>query len=75
VEAALPERAELMPGSFSGEMAGHRWRVDVLPFVSNFVDPRLPTLWIPQTVVIRVKSPGGAMLQLNTVRLRKREGQ
>jgi len=72
IEAALPERADLIPGSFSGEMAGHRWRVDVLPFVSNFVDPRLPTLWIPQTVVIRVRSPGGAMLQINTIRLRKR---
>jgi general secretion pathway protein I len=72
IEAALPGRGELKAGNLSGQMAGHRWRVDVLPFISNFVDPRLPTQWVPQTVVVGVQSPSGPILQIYTVRLRRR---
>ena len=70
IMTGLPDRAELAPGSFSGEFAGHRWRVDVLPFYADFVDPR-KTDWTPQTVVVRVQSPSGPILQINTVRLRR----
>ena len=70
IMTGLPDRSELAPGSFSGEAAGHRWRVDVLPFYADFVDPR-KTNWIPQTVVVRVQSPSGPILQINTVRLRR----
>jgi general secretion pathway protein I len=73
VETGLPDRGELT-GGLAGDLAGHRWRVDVSPFVANFVDPRLPSPWVPQAVVIRVQSPGGAILQVNTVRLRRRTG-
>jgi general secretion pathway protein I len=73
VETGLPDRGALT-GSLSGDLAGHRWRLDVAPFVANFVDPRLPTPWMPQSVVIRVQSPGGAILQVNTIRLRRRTG-
>jgi len=72
VDAALPDRTELVPGASSGRIAGHRWRIDVLPFVANFVDPRLPSPWVPQTVVTRVQSPTGAILRIDTVRLRRR---
>jgi general secretion pathway protein I len=67
----MPGRNELGPGNFSGEVASHRWRVDVLPFYADFVDPA-KTNWIPQTVVVRVQSPNGPILQLNTVSLRRR---
>jgi len=70
VMTGLPDRDALSTGSFSGELAGHRWRVDVLPFFADFVDPR-KTDWIPQTVVVRVQSPSGPILQINTVRLRR----
>jgi general secretion pathway protein I len=73
IETGLPDR-DALTGSLSGDLAGHRWRVDVSPFIADFVDPRLPNRWEPQTVVIRVQSPGGAILQLNTVRLRRRTG-
>jgi general secretion pathway protein I len=72
IEAALPGRDELKPGTSTGEMAGYRWRLDVLPFVASFVDPRLPSPWMPQTVVITVQAPGGPVLQINTVRLQRR---
>jgi general secretion pathway protein I len=72
IEAALPGREDLKAGSSSGEMAGYRWRIDVLPFAARFVDPRLPSPWWPQTVVITVQAPDGPMLQINTVRLQRR---
>ena len=72
VMTGLPDRDALELGNFSGELAGHRWRVDVLPFVSNFVDPQKPNAWIPETVVVRVESPSGRIVQLNTVRIRRR---
>jgi general secretion pathway protein I len=72
IEAALPGRDQLKAGTSSGEMAGHRWRLDVLPFTASFVDPRLPSPWMPQTVVITVQAPGGPVLQINTVRLQRR---
>jgi general secretion pathway protein I len=74
IATALPDRDQLKPGNFSGEVAGHRWRVDVLPFIAANVDPRLPTPWVPQTIVLRVQSPSGPIMQINTVRLRRREG-
>jgi len=67
----MPARNELNPGNFSGEVAGHRWRVDVLPFYADFVDPAKSS-WIPQTVVVRVQSPNGPILQLNTVSLHRK---
>jgi general secretion pathway protein I len=74
IATALPDRDQLNPGNFSGETAGHRWRVDVLPFIAANVDPRQPTPWVPQTIVLRVQSPAGPIMQINTVRLRRREG-
>ena len=75
IVTGLPDRDQLKPGNLSGEAAGHRWRVDVLPFHANFIDPQATT-WIPETVVVRVQSPNGPILQVNTVRLRRQvEGQ
>jgi general secretion pathway protein I len=70
----LPGRDQLVPGNLAGDLGGHRWRVDVLPFVADFVDPQGGN-WIPQTVVMRVQSPAGPILQVNTVRLRRRPTQ
>jgi len=75
IETGLPDRGDLAVGSFSGDRDGFRWRVDVLPFVANFVDARLPTPWIPQTVVITVRSPTGRTLRLDTIRLQRRVDQ
>jgi len=70
----LPDRNQLVPGNLAGEIGGHRWRADVLPFYADFVDPQAGN-WIPQTVVLRVQSPAGPVLQVNTVRLRRRPAQ
>lgn len=71
IETALPDRAALV-GNLAGESGDYRWGVFVRPFVSNLVDPRLPTPWIPQAVSVRVQSPEGVAIQVETVRLQKR---
>jgi general secretion pathway protein I len=73
IEAALPERDALRPGRLSGEAAGQRWRVDIRPMAAP-VDPGVPTKWVPYTVVIRLQSPTGSIMEIDTVRLRRREG-
>jgi len=70
----LPDRNELSPGSVSGELAGHRWRVDVKPFVVDGSANPETDRWFPQSVTIRIQSPSGGILELNTVRLRRRGG-
>ncbi len=72
VESGLPKRDQIALGDFSGVLAGHPWRVDVLPFSMGGIDPDLPSPWVPQTVVVTVRSPTGAAFQLATVRLRRR---
>jgi len=74
IVVGMPDREQLVPGNVTGEVAEHRWRLDVLPFSANFIDPGQATPWVPQTVVIRVQSPGGQLLRLDTVRLRRRPG-
>jgi general secretion pathway protein I len=74
IATALPDRDQLAPGNFSGETAGHRWRVDVAPFNATDLAVRQPT-WDPQTVVVTVQSPSGGVLQINTVRLHRRAGE
>ncbi len=71
IEAALPDRRELRVGELSGNIAGHRWQIDVLPFAADGADARQPTPWAPQRVVIKVRSATGQMLQVETVRLRR----
>jgi general secretion pathway protein I len=68
---ALPNRDQLAPGDMRGALGDDNWRVDVLPFSADFVDPSKPTPWLPQAVVIRVESPNGEILRLDTVRLRR----
>jgi len=74
VMAALPDRDQLLPGEMAGEIADHRWRVNVSPFLFADVDPRQPTPWVAQTVVVTVRSPAGAPIEISTVRLRRRAG-
>ena len=60
VLTGLPDRSQLRPGTLSGEYNYHRWQVDTQPLVADFIDPRRPTPWIPEFVVVRVKSLGSS---------------
>jgi len=68
--AALPARALLKPGRQSGELAGHRWRIDVLPMnVAVASDAPQTGRFVPLAVTMRLQAPGGPAMQVNTVRL------
>jgi general secretion pathway protein I len=68
IMTGLPDRDQLLPGSFSGETAGHRWRVDVSAFDATSLNVRQPA-WEPRAVVVTVQSPAGGVLHISTVRL------
>jgi general secretion pathway protein I len=72
--SGLPDRNALELGRLSGEVADHRWRIDVIPFSADFFDPTLPSPWIPQSIVLRVQAPSGEILRVDTVRLRRNQG-
>jgi general secretion pathway protein I len=68
--AALPARTLLKPGRQSGELAGHRWRIDVSPMnVPVATDAPQTGRFVPLAVSMRLQSPGGPAMQVNTVRL------
>jgi general secretion pathway protein I len=68
--AALPARTLLKPGRQSGELAGHRWRIDVSPMnVAVANDAPQTGRFIPLAVTMRLQSPGGPAMQVTTVRL------
>jgi general secretion pathway protein I len=74
IESGLPRRDQLGPGTLTGDLAGDRWRVDILPFAASGIDGGTPSRWLPRTVVITVRAPSGATLRLNTVRLSRGGG-
>jgi general secretion pathway protein I len=65
--ATLPARSLLKPGRQSGELAGHRWRIDVAPMNVAAVSPASP--FVPLAINMRMQAPGGPAIQVTTVRL------
>jgi general secretion pathway protein I len=75
VEAGLPDRNNLKPGSLTGAMGSYRWRVDIMPFRASFLAVQPPNQWYPLAIVITVQSPAGPLLRINSIRLlRRRSG-
>jgi general secretion pathway protein I len=67
--AGLPARDELKDGSLSGKIAGHVWRLDVAPLLTNLVDRGSPSPWTPEKIVLNVRGPNGALLTIDMIRL------
>jgi general secretion pathway protein I len=67
--AALPARNLLQPGRQTGELAGHRWRIDVAPL--NLAAREVPetSRFVPLAVNMRLQAPRGPAIQVTTVRL------
>jgi general secretion pathway protein I len=72
IAANMPSRIQPAPRELAGELFGSRWRIDVLPFTGTGVAPVPDSPWVPQTMAIRIQSPSGAVLDLQTVRLQRR---
>jgi general secretion pathway protein I len=69
--AALPDRRSLAAGSQSGELAGHRWRIDAAPLNAAQLGA-LASRWMPLAINMRVRSPDGSTIVITTVRLAQR---
>jgi general secretion pathway protein I len=67
--AGLPARADLQPGTTSGQLEGYHWTVDVTSLGGNWTVPDADVPWIPELVRIRVRAASGAMSDIRTVRL------
>jgi general secretion pathway protein I len=70
---SIPLRAELRPGTSSGQIDGYRWTVDVSPLGGEWAAADgADVTWMPELVRVRVTSPTGAMSDIRTVRLMQR---
>jgi general secretion pathway protein I len=65
--ASIPARELLKPGRQSGELAGHRWRIDVAPL--RLAEVPEGARFVPLTVNLRLQAAGGGAMQFTTVRL------
>jgi general secretion pathway protein I len=66
---AIPPRAELRPGTSTGQIDGYRWSIDVSPLGGGWSVPSSDVPLVPELVRIRVRSPSGAVSDIRTVRL------
>ena len=73
--AAIPSRAELQPGTSSGQTDDYRWTIDVSPLGGGWTVPDADVPWAPELVRVRVRSPSGAVSDIRTVRLIKKPSQ
>jgi general secretion pathway protein I len=74
VATSIPRSSEPLPDNLAGEMSGHRWQIRQSPFFDGV--PAVPeSRFMPQRVELRVQSPSGAILLLETVRLQNMSGR
>jgi general secretion pathway protein I len=66
--AELPARHLLKVGRQSGELAGHRWRIDVTAMNAETREATQDR-FVPLAVNLQLAAPGGGALQITTVRL------
>jgi general secretion pathway protein I len=67
--ATLPARKLLKPGRQSGELAGHRWRIDVAPMNAAVETVPETSPFVPLVVNMALQAPGGPAILVTTVRL------
>lgn len=72
VAATLPRTSDAALDGLSGDILGFHWRISLVPFVGSGIYRPPDSQWIPQTVVVRVRAPSGAIHGFETVRLLQR---
>jgi general secretion pathway protein I len=65
----LPARNLLKPGIQYGELAGHRWRIDVAPLNVAVQEAAPTSRFVALAVSVRMQAPRGPAFQVTTVRL------
>ena len=67
--AGLPKRGALPFGRLTGSLDGCQWRIDSAPVATAVA--AAGSLWTPQSIVLLARSPSGAMIEIDTIKLRK----
>jgi general secretion pathway protein I len=68
IASTIPRAGAPLSDDLAGQVSGHRWQMRVSPFVDD-VSIIPESRFIPQRIELRVQSPTGAILSLETVRL------
>ena len=69
VLAGMPSRGALPVGSLSGVLDAHDWRIDSTLIGAPAVVG--DALYTPQRIEVMVRSPSGAVMKVDTIRLRR----
>ncbi|BAM87609.1 putative general secretion pathway protein I [Bradyrhizobium oligotrophicum S58] len=69
---AFPARLSPSSPTQSGESMAHSWRAQAQPFAIDAGGPAGASPWAPQTIKLQVRSPSGATMELETIRLFRR---
>ena len=64
---AVPGHNEIAPENLAGQSGLFRWRIKIDPYTGGL--PGTDVKWIPERVRVRVQSPSGAAIDLETIRL------
>jgi general secretion pathway protein I len=67
--AGMPARNALPYGRLTGSGDAHQWRIDSAPVSTTAASGE--TSWTPQSIALMVRSPFGATIEIDTIRLRK----
>ena len=65
----MPARDALPYGRLAGSVDSHEWRIDSAPVSTTAASGGAS--WTPQRIALLVKSPFGATIEIDTIRLRK----
>jgi len=69
VLAGMPSREALPVGSLTGVLDAHDWRIDSTLIGAPAVVG--DALYTPERIEVMVRSPSGAMMRVDTIRLRR----
>jgi general secretion pathway protein I len=67
--AGMPGRDALAYGRLTGSVDSHEWRIDAAPVSTAAASGE--TSWTPQSIALLVRSPFGATIEIDTIRLRQ----
>jgi len=70
---SFPSRSPPLTGTQSGQSMEHVWRADLEPFTMDTGTPTAKVLWVPQKIRLNVQSSSGTSIDLETIRLFKRQ--
>jgi general secretion pathway protein I len=71
----MPARDRPTAPESEGEAWGHRWRMQVGPAAVDLNPAPENSDWTPMQVELLIKSPSGAAMRLQTIRLQRASGQ